>query len=223
MSDADQRRCATWNDDVDRSLKAEAPYALVFTAARADLRGNPVGVDPNRAAQRGYRASWGPLMARGATILALRDSPAAGTGVQHCLDVNGDAVSRCRLSTARAFAATDYLTVAAQRIRGARVLDMTASFCRTGWCPAVIGNVLVYRDSQHITRTYANTLTRPLQRAINAALVPAAAHGTAAAEITRADGHARSSRRAVRCRREAQRRRHGPPDDRGAWRPACPT
>lgn len=225
VSDADQRRCAIWNDDVDRSLEAEAPYALVFTAARADLRGRPVGVDPNRAAQRGYRASWGPLIARGATILALRDTPAAGTGVQHCLDVNGDAVSRCQLSTTRAFAAKDYLTLAAQRIRGARVLDMTESFCRAGFCPAVIGNVLVYRDSQHITRTYANTLTRPLQRAINATLAPApaATHGTVAAEVTRAGGHGRSSRRAVRCRREAQRRRRVPPDDRGAWRHACPT
>ena len=225
VSDTTQRRCAIWNDDVDRSLEAEAPYTLVFTAARADLRGRPVGADHDRAAQRGYRASWDPVITRGATVLAIRDTPAAGTGVQRCLDVNPGAVSRCRLSTGRAFAAKDYLAVAAQRIRGAQVLDLTSSFCRAGWCPAVVGNVLVYRDSQHITRTYANTLTRPLQRTITAALARAspATKRTVTAEITRASDLARSSRRAVRCRREAQRRRRVAPDGPGVWRRVCLT
>jgi hypothetical protein len=50
------------------------------------------------------------------------------------------------------------------------VADMTPWFCADGSCPAVIGNVLVYRDSQHLTRTYVSTLTAPLGRAVDRAL-----------------------------------------------------
>ena len=37
------------------------------------------------------------------------------------------------------------------------VIDPTAWFC-TDACPAVIGNLLVYRDSNHMTTTYALAL-----------------------------------------------------------------
>ncbi|WP_368857939.1 SGNH hydrolase domain-containing protein, partial [Streptomyces rochei] len=110
VSDTNQRRCAIWNDDVDRSLEAEAPYTLVFTAARADLRGRPVGADHDRAAQRGYRASWDPVITRGATVLAIRDTPAGDRcatlprresgcclplSIEHRTSVRGEGLPRC--------------------------------------------------------------------------------------------------------------------------------
>jgi hypothetical protein len=45
-------------------------------------------------------------------------------------------------------------------------LDLTHYFCRARECNPVIGNVLVYRDSHHLTRAYAQTLAEPLQRAL---------------------------------------------------------
>jgi hypothetical protein len=39
-----------------------------------------------------------------------------------------------------------------------RLLDLTRFFCYDGFCPAVIGNVLVYHDQSHLTVTYARTL-----------------------------------------------------------------
>jgi hypothetical protein len=170
---AEQGRCDDWNAQVDRSLAAEAPYTLVLTSSRADLRGDPRGDDPTAAALAGYRASWQPLIDRGATVLALRDTPAAGSGVQGCVDAHPDDLTRCAITTGDAFAATDRLAESAAHTPGAHVLDLTGAFCRSGSCPAVIGNVLVYRDSQHLTRTYADTLAPPLGRAIDAALAPA--------------------------------------------------
>jgi hypothetical protein len=38
------------------------------------------------------------------------------------------------------------------------VIDMTKTVCPDdGRCPAVIGNVLVYRDGSHLTRTFADS------------------------------------------------------------------
>ncbi|GAA1493493.1 acyltransferase family protein [Curtobacterium herbarum] len=170
VSAADERRCGTWNRAVDRSLAAAAPFALVFTSARADLRGAPVGTDPARSAHDGYRASWQPLIDRGAKIVAIPDTPAVGSGVQRCVDDHQRDPGACRISTGRAFAAGDRLVAAARTTPGAVVADMTPSFCAAGSCPAVIGNVLVYRDSQHLTRTYVTTLVGALGRRTDAAL-----------------------------------------------------
>lgn len=49
---------------------------------------------------------------------------------------------------------------------GVEVLDMSAYFCRQGICPAVIGNVLVYRDN-HMTNTFAKTLAPALARQLS--------------------------------------------------------
>ncbi|MPV49579.1 acyltransferase family protein [Pseudactinotalea sp. HY160] len=37
-------------------------------------------------------------------------------------------------------------------------VDMTGQYCTADECPPVIGNVMVYRDQQHVTETYARTL-----------------------------------------------------------------
>jgi peptidoglycan/LPS O-acetylase OafA/YrhL len=173
VSDADRARCGAWNRAVDRSLAAQAPYDVVFTSSRADLRGTPVGADPVRSALDGYRASWQPLIDRGTTVVAIRDTPAAGSGVQRCVDEHPDDPGACRIPTGRAFAAGDRLVDAARATHGAAVVDLTSSFCTAGSCPAVIGNALVYRDSQHLTRTYVSTLVGPLGRAVTRALAGA--------------------------------------------------
>ncbi|PYY32173.1 hypothetical protein DEJ16_12445 [Curtobacterium sp. MCJR17_055] len=170
VSDDERARCGAWNDAVDRSLAAGAPYDLVFTSSRADLRGTPEGPEPARRALEGYRASWQPLVARGTTVVAIPDTPAAGSGAQRCVDEHPDSRWTCRISAGRAFAAGDRLVDAARATPGVVVADMTRWFCADGSCPAVIGNVLVYRDSQHLTRTYVSTLVGPLGRTVDAAL-----------------------------------------------------
>ena len=53
------------------------------------------------------------------------------------------------------------------------LVDLTDAFCDHRWCPAVIGNVLVYADSNHMTPTFARTLVPLLQERLAAALGPA--------------------------------------------------
>ena len=46
----------------------------------------------------------------------------------------------------------------------AKLIDATSRFCPRELCPAVIGDVLVYRTSGHLTATYARSLTTWLSR-----------------------------------------------------------
>jgi hypothetical protein len=55
-----------------------------------------------------------------------------------------------------------------------RYIDLTRYFCDRELCPPVAGNVLIYSDLNHITATYARTLSGPLEEAVFATLGTAA-------------------------------------------------
>ena len=48
-------------------------------------------------------------------------------------------------------------------------LDMSDAVCRSDYCRAVEGNVLMYHDAHHISSTYMRTMTSELGRQIGAA------------------------------------------------------
>jgi SGNH domain-containing protein len=57
----------------------------------------------------------------------------------------------------------------AARQEGALVIDPIPWFCNATTCPAVVGNVIVYSDTSHMTATYSQLLRSRLE----AALIPA--------------------------------------------------
>jgi hypothetical protein len=48
--------------------------------------------------------------------------------------------------------------MAAAKKAGALVIDPDPWFCANGWCPAVVGPFVVFRDSSHMTASYARWL-----------------------------------------------------------------
>ena len=57
-------------------------------------------------------------------------------------------------------------TVYATQVAGGSVplIDMNALICRPASCPAIVGNVLVYQDSHHLTSSYALTMAPYLEQ-----------------------------------------------------------
>ena len=54
---------------------------------------------------------------------------------------------------------------------GAVVIPTRQHYCRDDFCPATIGNLIVYRDTAaHVTASYARTLSPYLVEAIERAL-----------------------------------------------------
>ena len=43
------------------------------------------------------------------------------------------------------------------------MVDLTAYFC-ADMCPAIVGDTLVYRDSHHLTASFAGELAAPLKQ-----------------------------------------------------------
>ena len=93
----------------------------------------------------------------GAHLIEIRDNPWHSFYVGECVEINGLADPQCDLSQRDAFSTTSPLehAVAPQDVH---LVDFTDLFCSQGQCPAVIGNVLVYRDKHHVTGTYMRTM-----------------------------------------------------------------
>ena len=49
-------------------------------------------------------------------------------------------------------------------------VDTADWFCTPEHCPPVVGNIYVYRDSNHLSEAYVRTLAEPLGRAVTATL-----------------------------------------------------
>ncbi|MGH2894884.1 MAG: acyltransferase family protein [Solirubrobacteraceae bacterium] len=116
-----------------------------------------------------------PVAATGARIVVVEDDPSVSPASTACVDrVTYSATGSCGTPAAIAYRDPDRLAQAAARIPGARVIGTRRFFCRDGFCPATIGNVLVYRDTAaHTTASYARTLSPYLVEAIVHVLPPA--------------------------------------------------
>jgi len=146
---------------IQRSL-LRREYTVVIAT---ELRGYPNSVAEHLSAMR-------PIAAAGRRIVVVEDDPSMSPASTACVNrITYTAVGSCGTPVTVAYRHQDRLAQAAARIPGARVIKTRRFFCRDGFCPATIGNVLVYRDTAaHVTASYARTLSPYLVEAIEAAL-----------------------------------------------------
>jgi peptidoglycan/LPS O-acetylase OafA/YrhL len=110
----------------------------------------------------GYRTLLDQLTAAGIPIAVIREIPRAAMPVPACLERNRQQYEACDTTRDGAFPpGGDPLVEAANQVPGTRVADLTNWICTPAACPAVVGNVVVYRDN-HLTDSYVRTLADPL-------------------------------------------------------------
>jgi len=158
--------CHAWGAAVVHDLVTSIRPNVVITSDYPGLAtaAHPAG---GAAAEQdigiGMAAYWKQLEARGISVVAIKESPDVGLNVPACLSKHP--ASRCTVTRARAVAA-DTPTVYATRAASGTVplIDMNALICGPVNCPPVVGNVLVYQDSHHLTSAYALTTAPYLEK-----------------------------------------------------------
>ncbi|MCT9623795.1 acyltransferase [Pseudarthrobacter equi] len=94
----------------------------------------------------------------GIPVVGVRDTPRMPGATPDCLLENPDTPETCGSSRAASFAAESPTDAAAGRLPNTSFMDLTRFFCSDDFCPAIIGNVIVYKDNNHVTRSYMLTL-----------------------------------------------------------------
>ena len=117
--------------------------------------------DSRAQAVDGYESLLRPISDAGIRVGVLREVPRPAQNTPRCLESHPDPTG-CDTPRDQAFGPDDDpLAEAAQRVPRVTVVDLTPWLCSPDTCPAVVGNVVVYRDN-HLTDTYVRTLYRPL-------------------------------------------------------------
>lgn len=145
--------CAEWRQDVIEELRSSPP-AVVVVAGRYSL--NQDGISPE-AYTNGIRSSLGDI--RAGEIVLLGNMPVLDRDIPVCLSGNIHSPSRCAVEAKRA--QIDGLRTrerAAARAHGAKYINLVSLLCPKRRCPTMSGNLLVYRDSHHLTTRFAKSL-----------------------------------------------------------------
>ena len=154
------RGCFEWmgefNDWLENQSGIETIIISNFVGTRFEGAGDFGAAQPS--AIDGYVEFWQPMLATGAEVIVLRDTPFISADAWNCMVNNPEEPAKCDVPRAVIEAEFDNSAAAAQEL-GLRVLDMTDYFCTQETCPMVVGGVRVYRDSNHMSGTYNLLLT----------------------------------------------------------------
>ncbi|WP_270070762.1 acyltransferase family protein [Streptomonospora mangrovi] len=164
----DYTECVEYNDAVVRELTGELRPDLVFTSSStmADLSGAESKSQDRAEIAAGMASLWEPLEEAGSELVVIRDTPKSRPRLPECVARHTRAPGECANTQAEAFAEDDPQVIAAEETDAdVTLVDLTDEFCVGGTCPPVIGNVLVYRDSHHLTATYSRLLAHSLAEA----------------------------------------------------------
>jgi len=166
--------CTEWNRAVMERLRDDPPDVVVTSQGRStalDDPNDPEAGSSTEAMVRGLRSHWTSLTGRGTHVVVIRDNPnpPEGESVYACVAEHREAIDQCAFDqeAAERRGAGEVLAKAANNMQGVHVIDMSDYFCLAGSCPAVIGNVLVYRQGTHITKTYIDTLRPVVERKLS--------------------------------------------------------
>ncbi|KUH97631.1 acetyltransferase [Mycolicibacterium acapulense] len=160
-------KCHEWNKRVMAQIVADRPDYVFTTSTR------PWNIRAGDVMPSTYVGIWQELSANKIPILAMRDTPWLVRNGEpffaaDCLADGGDAIS-CGTRRSDVLSERNPTLDFVKRFPLMKPLDMSDAVCRKDICRAVEGNVLLYHDAHHISKTYMRTMAPELGRQIAAA------------------------------------------------------
>ncbi|MBC7295414.1 MULTISPECIES: acyltransferase family protein [Dietzia] len=165
VSDSDEllyESCAEWTPAALAALVGLAPDFVFTTATR------PVGVVGPDVTPRQYVDLWRALDQQGIGVIAVRDTPWLNQGrgpirAGDCLG-DGGTPEECGMPRERSIAPINPAGLAGAGIDSVRLIDLTDGLCDPANCPVVVGNVIVYHDSHHLSGSWVRSASGELAR-----------------------------------------------------------
>jgi len=151
--------CLRWSEEVTARLVADPPDLVVVTGTRP----RP-GTAPGDWVPPWYPRQWRAVVAAGIPLVAVRDNPWLPFSAPDCV-----AAATTPCSVPREDVLSPDFLADAPRLPEMGWVDLSNAYCRPAECRAVEGNVLVYRDTDHVTATYGRTLAPELARQLGVA------------------------------------------------------
>jgi hypothetical protein len=160
----------TRNAECNAYNQASAAYVLehrpdaVFTVASLTHEEAPFETEVP-----GYLDGVRPFADAGIEIVGIRDNPRFTFNMPECVQRNGADAHECSIPVEESLADPSPLEAYRGKVEGLHLMDLSDFICARGICPGVVGNVYVYMDDNHLTRTYVETMIPMFEQRLLAA------------------------------------------------------
>jgi peptidoglycan/LPS O-acetylase OafA/YrhL len=108
-------------------------------------------------------------------VLVLRDNPRPGFDLPNCLAVRQWRSSfipsiSCQFALPPASKIYEFQKLAARNYRNVRTVDISSTICPGGICSGELDNIIVYRDTNHLTSSFVKSVEGVISEQIKKAL-----------------------------------------------------
>jgi peptidoglycan/LPS O-acetylase OafA/YrhL len=161
--------CDTWRENVYAEIAKVKPDMIVTSGLLDFSLVDPAtgklatGALATSLYKDGLRGSLERLHDITPNIQVIGGTPTLEKPAADCLGSTSATMATCVRAPARNILERNALWSDATKAAGGDFIDPVQWLCYKSTCPVVVGNVIVYRDSHHITTTYAATLESQLE------------------------------------------------------------
>ena len=156
-----QRSCLEWVDEVRRQIARDERISYVFSSTFSSAY--RYAEDPDHPLRDprtdGFQDVWRTWVSAGKDVFVIKDvPPTQGGDVPNCLALHPERRLACstRADEVPDDASAD--AVVSMHEPRVHVVDLTDRFCDDRRCYPVVGNLIVYSDSSHLTTDYSTAL-----------------------------------------------------------------
>ncbi|MDT0202924.1 SGNH hydrolase domain-containing protein, partial [Nocardioides sp. AE5] len=154
--------CAEWNERALADVLDLKPDLVLTSHVKNTALADPDNV---RSAKRQVLVDalverWQELEDAGIPVAVILDNPNPQSSIYECVAENPDDLAACTFDRKKglAYSGAPALAAAAAEMDDVPVIDLNAWICPEEQCVPVIGNVLIYRQTSHLTDTYVRSL-----------------------------------------------------------------
>ncbi|WP_258060981.1 acyltransferase family protein [Arthrobacter sp. 4R501] len=99
-----------------------------------------------------------PIADAGIEIVGIRDNPRFTINMPECVQRHRADARACNPPLNESLVEPSPLESYRGKVDGLHLMDLSDFICAGGICPAVVGNVYVYKDDNHLSRTYVESM-----------------------------------------------------------------
>ena len=160
------KECAPWRENVLKQMVTDG-VQTVFIAHFDRLLSASTRVPMWQKEWRtGLQSTIDQLTAKGITPVLMEDTPYPGQDVPTCLSRHYTNVQLCNPTISSAYRDDMHQMLEDFDATSVHVLWTRHWFCTDAGCPTVVGNILVYRDDNHMSVTFASFIAPLLDAAV---------------------------------------------------------
>jgi peptidoglycan/LPS O-acetylase OafA/YrhL len=168
--------CTAWRSNAFRKVEEMHPSLVILSSATLQVGNNEPGNVSIDEWKQSTENTLKRLAASAGRVILIRDTPIPGFDIPSCLgratlhswfsrstcEMNRDEILNNKIFEAEQSAAS--------KLQNVRLIDMNDQICSRGMCPAISNMAIIYRDDNHLTGRFAESLWQILNLRLISAL-----------------------------------------------------